>query len=141
MRLNLPTKLLWRIHRWLYAVSRGWIGSSFLGRRLVLLQTVGRRSGAPREVALYSFGERGKDVVVASYVGQPHHPGWYLNLKADSEARILERGKWSHVRARDALGGERERLWADITRRDPAYQEYQQRTTREIPIVILESVR
>jgi deazaflavin-dependent oxidoreductase (nitroreductase family) len=138
MTLNATTRLLWRVHRWLYAASRGWIGSSFLGRRVILLRTTGRKSGAARQVALYSFGRRGREVVVASYVGQPRNPAWYLNLKSDSSPHILEKGKWIRMHARDAQGEERSRLWAEITSVDPAYQGYQDRTAREIPVVILE---
>jgi deazaflavin-dependent oxidoreductase (nitroreductase family) len=138
MKLNPTTRLLWRFHRWLYAFSRGRIGSSFLGRRVILMRTTGRRSGTMRQVALYSFGRRGREIVVASYVGQPRNPAWYLNLQADPHPYILEGGKWVRAHARDAQGEERDRLLAEITSVDPAYREYQDRTSREIPIVILD---
>lgn len=138
MRLNSATRIIWRIHRWLYRASRGLIGSTFFGRRVVLLRTRGRKSGVWREVALYSFGRHGQEVVVASYVGQPRHPAWYLNLQSDPRVEIMERGRWVKMRSRDSRDEERGRLWEKITRADRAYQEYQGRTTREIPVVVIE---
>jgi deazaflavin-dependent oxidoreductase (nitroreductase family) len=138
MTLNNTARFLWRLHRWLFAAIRGWIGSSFLGRRVILLRTIGRKSGVPREVALYSFGRRGREIVVASYVGQPRHPAWYLNLQSDPFLRILTRGTWIRVHARDARGDERARLWSNIITNDPAYRTYQDRTAREFPVVVLE---
>lgn len=138
LRLSHTLRLFWRFHRCLYAATKGRVGSSLLGRRVILLRTKGRRSGASREVALFAFDDRGRDVIVASYVGEPNHPAWYLNLKADPSVLILEKGRWARVRARVRRGDERARLWAEISGRDPNVQEYQDRTSRQIPVVILD---
>jgi len=91
-----------------------------------------------REVTLNSLPGQGRYIVAASYLGEPRHPDWYLNLQAHPEAHILDSGKWVTVTARDAQGEERSQLWAQITGKDVAYSEYQERTSRQIPVVILE---
>jgi deazaflavin-dependent oxidoreductase (nitroreductase family) len=80
----------------------------------------------------------GRWVVVASKGGAPDHPGWFKNLEADPEATIEVQGETIPVRARVADGEERERLWSLMTEVWPAYDEYQGKTDRQIPIVVLE---
>jgi deazaflavin-dependent oxidoreductase (nitroreductase family) len=77
-------------------------------------------------------------VVVASKGGAPDHPDWYKNLQADPDATVQIKGERIPVRARTAKGPERERLWRLMTEVWPPYDEYQQRTEREIPVVVLE---
>ena len=80
-------------------------------------------------------------VVVASYGGRDRHPDWYRNLLADPEAEIQIGADRLRVRARTAGGDERRRLWERATRAYAGYAEYQARTEREIPIVVLEPRR
>ena len=77
-------------------------------------------------------------VVIASYVGEPRHPDWWLNLLADPRAEIHRGAKELRVRAREADGEERERLWQELVAAVPDYAEYQTRTSRRIPVVVLE---
>lgn len=77
-------------------------------------------------------------VVIASHAGEPRNPHWYLNLKANPAAAAQVGQDRIRVVARDAAGEERDRLWAKAVELDPTYAEYQRRTERQIPVVILE---
>jgi proline iminopeptidase len=77
-------------------------------------------------------------VVVASNGGAPHHPHWYLNLVANPEVTVQIEGDRFAARARTAGGEERTRLWEQMNRMWPHYEEYQQKTERVIPVVVLE---
>ena len=140
VRLNAVTRLIWRLHRTVYVMSAGRLGAHFLGWHVVLLKTVGRKTGQARTVALNALEEPGRYVVIASFVGENRHPAWFLNLQAKPRAEILERGRWRPVEASVIAGTERDRLWREIVARDPSYLEYQARTTRQIPLVVLEPV-
>ena len=76
-------------------------------------------------------------VLIASVGGAPHHPGWYHNLQG-GEAEVQVGSERRRVRARDAEGEERERLWAQMVALYPNYAEYQKKTSRQIPVVVLE---
>jgi len=105
---------------------------------IAILFTTGRTTGEQRTNPLI-FGRDGDNVVlVASKGGAPEHPGWYRNLRRNPEAEIQIMGDRWAVRARDAEGDERERLWALMNGLWPHYAEYQQKTDREIPVVVLE---
>jgi deazaflavin-dependent oxidoreductase (nitroreductase family) len=107
---------------------------------ILLLTTTGRRSGEPRTMPLI-FTYDGDDlVIVASKGGVDEHPAWYLNLQSDPEAEVQVKGDVFKVRARDAEGEERERLWRQMAEVWPDYDAYQQRTDRRIPVVVLERV-
>ena len=107
----------------------------------LLLTTKGRKSGEPRALPLI-YGDAGKSyVVIASKGGLPHHPIWYLNLEANPDCELMVGAKRVQARARTALGEERERLWKQMARLYPPYDEYQQRATpRRIPVVVLDPV-
>jgi len=79
-------------------------------------------------------------VIVASKGGAPEHPGWYRNLQKHPEAEVQIKGETFRVRARDADGAERERLWEQMNRMWPHYAEYQTKTDRQIPVVVLERI-
>ena len=104
----------------------------------LILTTRGRRSGQPQSLPLI-FGEYGKDyVIIASKGGAPAHPAWYLNLVAHPEVGLQIREKRLRARARVAEGEERARLWKSMNAIYPPYDRYQQRTAREIPVIVLE---
>ena len=131
----------WRIHPWLDRVSGGRIGGRVIGLPVLLLTTTGRKSGQSRTRALTYFAKGEVSVVVASYLGEPRHPDWWLNLRRNPSA-VVQRGREVvRVRAREARGEERERLWREITAMAPDYAEYQSRTERVIPVVVLEPER
>jgi deazaflavin-dependent oxidoreductase (nitroreductase family) len=107
---------------------------------VLLLTTTGRKSGQERTVpVMYVPGE--EPVLVASNGGSPTHPAWYLNLLADPRAQIEIEGVRTEVVARTASGEERKRLWPRAVEIYPAYAEYQRRTERELPVVVLEPTR
>lgn len=110
------------------------------GSRILLLTTTGRRSGEPRTMPLIFGEDDGRYILVASKGGWDHHPVWYLNLKADPEVELQVKDDVFTARAHDAEGEERERLWKLMAAEWPPYDDYQERTDREIPVVILERV-
>jgi F420H(2)-dependent quinone reductase len=132
------TKYLGALHRLLYRASGGRIGGRLWDLPVVLLTTTGRRSGKQRTVPLCSLRDGNDVVVIASYGGLDRPPAWWLNLEANPQAELLIGRVRRTVTARNAEPGERARLWAEVTARAPGYLEYERRTTREIPVVILQ---
>ena len=137
--LRQALSLLWRFHRWIFRVSDGRLGASLFGNQVLRLVTKGRRSQAPREVMLHSFPAPSGHVV-ASNTGDDRQPAWYLNLQADPVAELQIGTERRRVKAREAQGEERMRLWSEIVKQDRSYAEYQTRTNRQIPLVILEPI-
>ena len=108
------------------------------GTHILLLTTKGRRSGEERTHPLI-FREDGDNyVIVASRGGDSRHPGWFVNLRADPEVEVQVKADRFRARARIAEGEERERLWKLMAEVWPDYDDYQARTDRQIPIVVLE---
>lgn len=103
----------------------------------LLLTTTGRKSG--RELTLpLIFGRSGADyVVIASKAGAPNHPAWYLNLDANPAVQVQVKADKFTARARTASGAERERLWKTMTQIYAPYDDYQKKTQRQIPVVVL----
>jgi len=121
-----------------YVQTDGAEGHDWQGTTVLILTTTGRRSGEPRSTPLI-YGNRGEDhVVVASKGGAEEHPDWYLNLTAQPEVTVQVRGDRFKARARTATTKEKPELWRMMTERWPAYEEYQHKTSREIPVVVLE---
>ncbi len=114
--------------------ERGW---RWRGATILLLTTRGRRSGEQRTTPLIYRGVGDRWVVVASKGGAPANPDWYENLLAEGEATIQVLGETVPVRVDTASGEERARLWSSMVQVWPAYDEYQTRTEREIPVVVL----
>jgi deazaflavin-dependent oxidoreductase (nitroreductase family) len=135
---NMFVELFWRVHPRLYKSTNGKLGGKLAGMPVLLLTTRGRKSGQPRERALTYVPSGGAFAVIASFLGEPRHPDWYLNLKADPQATVRCGAKSLAVRARDATGDERERLWREAVKMNADYEEYSRRTDRRIPVVVLE---
>jgi deazaflavin-dependent oxidoreductase (nitroreductase family) len=108
------------------------------GTKILLLSTIGHSSGEERTTPLIHREDAGRWVVVASKGGAPDDPAWYRNLKANPEATIQVKSETIPVRASDAQGEERERLWRDMAEVWPDYENYRRRTDRTIPVVVLE---
>lgn len=128
------------IHTFLYRRTGGRLGHAVPGVRgkMLLLDHVGARSGTRRTSPLLYF-EHGEDLVlVASKGGFPRHPAWFHNLRANPETTVQVGGERREVRARVATPEERRRLWPEAVAAYRGYAEYQDRTDREIPLVILE---
>src|ERR1035437_1278930 len=112
----------------------------FAGRPVLLLTTTGARSGQPR-LSPVVYSHDGDDyVIVASKGGAPTHPGWYYNLVADPSVMVEVGGETFEARARVTEGAERDRLYAQRAADSPNFAEYQRRTSRVIPVVMLERV-
>ena len=123
-----------RVYRW----TNGKIGGSMRGASILLLTTTGRRSGQPRTTPLLFLRKGDAYVVVASNGGLDTHPSWYVNLRANPEAEIRIGSERVRVRARVAPAEERAELWTRIVERNAGYETYQRKTSREIPVVVLE---
>ena len=107
--------------------------------RSVVLTTTGIRSGSPREVPLYAVEEEGRFVVIGSNGGRERAPAWVGNLRATPDCTVrVGRKTVIPVRAREAEGDERERLWALAVAAFPGYASYHARTSRRIPVIVLE---
>lgn len=130
------------IHRAVVKVTGGRLGGNLVGLPSIELTTVGRRSGKPRVSMLTVPVEVGPAlVVVASAGGDDRHPSWYLNLVDDPHVRVAVSGGPSRpMVARVATPDERAELWPRVTAALSNYAEYQGRTSREIPLILLEPV-
>jgi deazaflavin-dependent oxidoreductase (nitroreductase family) len=105
---------------------------------VLLLTTIGRRSGEPRTTPLI-YGRSGDDyLVVASKGGWPEPPGWYVNLSEHPEVEVQVLADRFKARARTATPEEKPAMWREMVGHWPDYDDYQRRTDREIPVVVLE---
>jgi deazaflavin-dependent oxidoreductase (nitroreductase family) len=122
-----------------YLASDGEYGHDWRkGTGTLLLTTTGSRSGEPRITPLI-YGRHGDDyLVVASHGGAPKHPAWYVNLARDPDVEVQVLADRFHARARTATAEERPEMWREMTSHWPDYDDYQRRTGREIPVVVLE---
>ena len=126
------------INTWVYRISGGKIGGRFLrGAPVMLLTMVGRRSGEPRTVPLLYLRDGEDVVIVASKGGMSHHPLWYGNLKANPEVEIEIGTEKAAMVARTATDGEKAELWPKLVAMYRDFDDYQARTERNIPVVIL----
>ena len=134
---RITIKIIGAIHRWLYRGSGGKWGQTFFGSPILLLTTTGRRTGQPRTWPLTYLPEGERLIVIASNGGQPNHPAWYLNLRANPQVSA-QLGDQTHTMiAKTAEGAERARLWSRVVEEYPAYAGYQRKTDRQIPVVVL----
>jgi len=130
------------LHRTAVKVSGGRLGGSLVGMPSLELVTVGRRSGKPRSSMLTAPVTLGETlVIVASAGGNDEHPSWFLNLRDQPRVRVAVGGGPSvDMVARVATSDERDRLWPQIVEVLPNYARYQERTSRVIPVVLLDPV-
>lgn len=127
------------LHQWLYQTTDGRVGASIGGRPMLLLRTVGAKTGAARTSALLYVNDGEHWGVVASKGGSPTHPGWFHNLMAQPDVEIQVGRQRIAVRAHLAEGDERARIWAKADEVNKGqYAEYQTRTDRTIPVVVFE---
>jgi deazaflavin-dependent oxidoreductase (nitroreductase family) len=124
-------------HVRVYRETAGEHGYHWRGTTILLLTTTGHRSGEERTTPLIHRTDDGRWVVVASKAGMPENPAWYDNLVANPEVTIQVKGEEIPVTATTAEGDERERLWSLMAEVWPGYDDYQTKTERQIPIVVL----
>jgi deazaflavin-dependent oxidoreductase (nitroreductase family) len=127
------------LNTWLYRVSGGRIAGSMDRAPVLLLHHVGRKSGEERVAPLLYLPDGDDMVIIASYGGAPKHPAWYHNLKAKPETVVEVGRERRSVTAHVATEQERERLWPAVLELYPAYGDYQARTERTIPVIVLKS--
>jgi deazaflavin-dependent oxidoreductase (nitroreductase family) len=135
-------RILGPVHIWLYRRSGGRIWGRFPKSKapVLLLTTVGRRSGEPRTVPLIHLVDGDRLVVVASQGGMPTHPAWFHNLVAHPRVTVQIRKQVREMDARVADEAEREALWPRLVAMYADYDDYQVRTDRRIPVVILDPI-
>ena len=143
--------LVWitKIHTGLYRMTNGVLGATlpqledrghgtkFQSLTVILLTTVGRKSGVPRTAPLPCFVYEGRTFLVGSNAGNEKQPAWYWNLLERPEVEVQFKSKQRRCRAVTLHGDERERLWKIITDDWQRYRLYQAKTKREIPLVEL----
>ena len=133
------TRVVTRLHPVAYRLTGGrWLIGRTLGPRNVVLITTGRQSGAVREAPLLAFDDGDRLVIVASKNGSDREPGWVWNLRADPLGRVRVGAEVRDVRAHEAEGEERERLWSMAVEAYRGYALYQAKTARRIPVIVLE---
>jgi deazaflavin-dependent oxidoreductase (nitroreductase family) len=120
-----------------YRETGGELGHDWKGTQTLLLTTKGRRSGQPRTTPLI-YGRHGDDyLIVASKGGSDEPPAWYENLRAEPEVELQVRDERFRAKARTASSDEKAELWRTMVAEWPAYDDYQRRTDRDIPVVVL----
>jgi deazaflavin-dependent oxidoreductase (nitroreductase family) len=139
MPSDVALKLMNSFHRGLLKLSGGRLGWQAAGMQVIDLTTTGRKSGQPRSVMLTSPLQEGSTiVVVASRGGDNTHPAWFLNLRDNPEVEVTIKGEKRRMRAQVANAEQRARLWPLVTAKYKNYADYQTKTDREIPLVLLE---
>jgi deazaflavin-dependent oxidoreductase (nitroreductase family) len=133
-------KLFTDFNAFLIRVSRGRIGSNLGTQTILLLETVGRKTGQLREIPVAYFFHEGKYLIVASNWGKEKNADWYLSLLKNPLAKLTVNGKTLQATARDTQGNEYARLWDFATKKHPPYLNYQKMTSRHIPVVVFEVV-
>lgn len=127
------------VHRAVFTATKGRLLGNFFGMPVVLLETVGRKSGKKRQTMLTSPVQDGdRFVLVASWGGDHRHPTWFLNLRANPDVEVTMNGSKRRMRAREATPEERAEMWPRVTKQYKGYAGYQTKTDREIPLVIVE---
>ncbi len=121
-----------------FRANGGKVTGMFADAPLVLLTTTGAKSGKERTTPVVYFEDGGKLVIVASLAGAPKHPAWFLNVQANPEVAIERATEKFRAVANIAGQAERDRLYARASELMPAFVEYQRKTTRVIPVVVLE---
>ena len=123
---------------WVFRATGGKLGAKFMrGAPVLLLTTIGRKSGAPRVAPLIYLRDGERLVIVASKGGMSHHPLWYRNLEANPSVEVELPGEKIAMRAARASDEEKARLWPKLLEIYPDYDDYQARTERNIPVVVL----
>ncbi|MGB8645290.1 MAG: nitroreductase/quinone reductase family protein [Anaerolineae bacterium] len=138
--MSIWTRLLARSNAFALQVTHGRLGSQMGPQSVLLLHTVGRKSGKPYATPLSYYRDGENYLVVASNWGQETPPDWFRNLERRSRTTIEVKGATLQVEARPAQGEEYTRLWELVTRRNAQFVEYQKRVTRRIPVVVLTPV-
>ena len=123
-----------------FRANGGKVGGMFANAPMILVTMKGAKSGQSRTTPLVYSRDGDRYVVIASMAGAPNNPDWYHNLKANPEATVEIAGEKFKVKAKLATGAERERLFNQQAAMLPVFNDYRKKTTREIPVFVLERV-
>lgn len=123
-----------------FRANDGKVGGAFADAPLLLLTTIGAKSGQQRTSPVVYTTDGDRLVIIASYAGRPNNPAWFNNLVANPEVTVEVPGETFAARAVVASGEYRDRLYAAQAKMMPAFDEYQSKTTRQIPVVTLERI-
>ncbi len=134
-------KWFMRFNEFIIRISKGRIGSQLGTQSVLVLHTTGRKSGLPRSTPVAYFEYDGRYLLVGSNWGKARDADWVRNLRHQPRARIDVKGQSLIVNAREAQGDEYARLWQFATEKHRPYLQYQQMTSRRIPIMVLERAR
>jgi deazaflavin-dependent oxidoreductase (nitroreductase family) len=127
------------LHRAIIKGTGGRIGGTGFGMPVVIHTTTGRKSGKERETMLTTpVHDDNRVVLVASYGGDDRHPAWFLNVRDNPDVQLEMRGKKRAMRAHVASDEEKKTLWPEVVAAYKGYAQYQTKTDRDIPLVILE---
>ena len=137
---GVDTTLLGAEHVRVYRETNGETGYIWNGAPILLVTTTGRKSGEARTIPIIYRQVGDVQVIIASKGGSASHPAWFLNICDNPQVTVQIRGEVFPARARVAQSPERETLWAEAVKGWPNYDVYQSRTTRVIPVVVLERV-
>ena len=135
--MNPVLKIIARIHAALYQMSSGRIGNRMGGQTILLLHHVGAKSGKQYITPVGYVQEDDAYLLVAAAAGAPKHPGWYHNLKTNPSTKVEIMGKQINVMAAVASQDRRDQLWTELSSQFPQLIDFQAKTSREIPIVLL----
>lgn len=127
-------------HVRLYRLTRGRLGATMSGHPILLLSTTGRKTGARRTRPVMFIRDTETYVVCGTYAGSDSTPAWALNLQANPDATVELEGRKLQVTAGEAEGAEYERLWKSFVSEIPTFAEYQTKTERHLPILVLTPV-
>ena len=141
MTKDLSFRILGGLHRRIYRLTGGKVGGRIANMPVLLLTTTGRKSGRPRTQPLAYTRAGDGYAIIASKGGAAQHPLWYLNLRANPLAEVTVGRVTQKVRAREAEGEERERLWRQLADIYSGYDKYARKTSRRIPVMVLEPAR
>ena len=135
---NSSQRIFTQTHAFFYRLSGGKLGGRFSKSPVLLLNTTGRKTGKQRTHPLLYLRDGDNLVLVASNGGAPGHPIWWLNLQATPQAEVEIGRQKLRVTAQQADPQEYQRIWPLLVNMYPSYAEYQKKTTREIPVIILQ---
>jgi deazaflavin-dependent oxidoreductase (nitroreductase family) len=136
--IDLFGKYYGRFNTWLYQRTGGRLGNTLLGAPVLLLTTIGNKSGQKRTVPLLYLKDGERYLIVASKGGYPTDPAWYKNLVANPAVEVQEGAVVKAMRARTVSEEEKAQYWPRLVAMYKYYQQYQDRTDRSIPVVALE---
>lgn len=134
-----PSPSTWaREHVERYEESNGASGSELSGMPVVIVTTVGKKSGKLRKTPLMRVEHEGSYAAVASLAGAPTHPVWYWNIKAHPQVELRDKDRVGDFVAREVTGAERDMWWDRAVAVYPDYRDYQAKTDRTIPVFVLD---